>query len=91
MGRWDFGGLLGSFWALTGEVKLVVGARLWRGSVRVLLSCGAVQLLAELSMAMELDKLLLEALVLQTRAEDIAVSSPAQTLGCRVGRFISRL
>jgi hypothetical protein len=39
------------------EEKLVVGARLWRGSVRVLLSCGGVQLLAELPMAIKLYKL----------------------------------
>jgi hypothetical protein len=72
-------------------VKLAVGARLWRGSVRVLLSCGGVQLLAELPMAIKLYKLSLGTPALQTRAEDIAVSSPAQTFDCRVCRFPSRL
>jgi hypothetical protein len=54
----------------------------------VLLGGGAVQLLARASMAMHLRKLpkLLELLwkrcALQTRAEDSAVSSPAQTFGC---------
>ena len=86
---WVLGGLLGSFWARMVEERFVVVGWLWRDGARVLLGGGAVQLLAQASMAMrlrkllELQKLLWKRRALQTRAEDSAVSSPVRTFDCR--------